>query len=688
MLNVKVLKVIGVLLLWAAPFGSLVWAQTISTTQIDANTQIRNWRLTPLNSGVPVGKANLYTYDNHAIIQNLINSAYKSGLCQVYLPPGIWYTSAGFDIPTCVQLVGVGFGQGTLFGGPSLGTVVQAMPSFTGPSGYPSHFMLSIDGSTTVGPEADTYNAGASWISFDCAGVSGCSGLYVGHANEDVSVHDSVFANYSDFGEYHCGAGLGYSPWLYCGDNGSGPYFNNQLVSYGSWVTASTYPLVIMSSLGNRPWSNYTINNTPGPVSAALVQGVDISMNHIHIENSTNGAVLGPTSGLCAALSTPKCLGLQVATIDHLSLGPTGSGYAVVNQNSISTVITATRTDGQGAGVIDDQRNSVTVPNSYNGWYLIQDSGSCFSFEYCPVFNDNVTLFSPAPTITLRNNTSPFNYDAITETPGGDLQIGGSGGTKNTVFTNGYSVLSMRSGTSNNFNGVNIQSPLGANSGAEPVVNALLASNLFWDTSLGQYRFGNIGGVGYAAAFGSQNGGWGISTSNVTQPGTLTHSQFLANTSVFTNNVGHTLMVPPGSGGAYNATDGGQELQVTGGFATDNISAKSLSLTGITGLTPPVAFSSPGFGIGATSFSCTTGATAGSTCTDSIAMHGVYNAYFLFAPMCQLRGNNSGVPTISSTTYAISSGVMTVTVTITNVTAVAAQASADWCMVAGESGPF
>ena len=585
----------------------------------------------------------------------------------------------------------MGFGQGTKFAptGPVLGTVVQAMPSFTGPTNYPSHFLLYIDGSTTVGAEADTYNVNVHNITFDCAGVTGCSGFYVGHANENVSVHDNVFADFVDFGEFHCGAGLGEAPGMpyqYCGDNGSGPYFNNQLVSYGSWVTASTYPLMIMSSLGNRPWSNYTINTTPGPVNAVTFQGLGLSLSNIHIENSTNGVVMGPTSGFCAGMpGGTKCLGLQVSSVNQISLGPTGAGYAIVNQNSQSTSISQTRSDGQTVALINDQHNSVVVPNSYNGQYYLQDSGDCFSVEYCANFHTdiysdhNILLQSAAPTLTLKNNSGVFPYHAFSENANGELTIGGSGGLRNILLTDGWGVLSARSGASSSYNGANMQSPLLANSGTVTAVNALFGSNVYWDTENSDWKFGNLGGSGYSALWGGQSGGMGISVSSAGQPGTLSNAQFLVNTSLWAKENGHILMVPPGSGGAYAAADSGLELTVIGGISgalTGNAStATALASTpspcgtgfAVNGIT---AAGNGNGGSGClpvdrqwvSAGSCSTANTAGAKCTTTLTWPNSYGGGAYFAT-CILKEPVTGAPYLEG--ISTSSGAQVV-VTISN----------------------
>lgn len=679
-------------------------SQQPTGTKIDANTQIRNWQYTPLNGSLPLGQVNLYTYDNAAIFQNLVNTANQTGLCKVYIPQGRWYVSTGIDVPTCVELYGVGFGQGTLFApnGPILGSVIQAMPSFSGPANYPSQFMLYVDGSPTVnnGVPHDTYNVNIHNITFDCAGLAGCSGFYIGHANEFVSVHDSVMANWSDFGEFHCGAGLGEAaglPYQNCGDNGSGPYYNNQLVSYGSWVTANSYPLMIMSSLGNKPWSNYTINTTPGPVNAITFQGLGLTLDNIHIENSTNGVLMGPTSGFCANMpGGAACRGLQTARLNQISLGPTGSGYVIVNQNTLSTVITDTRSDSQTTALIQDQRNSVTVPNSYNSQYILQDTtGLCFSVEWCAQFQGAITapsilIDSTSPTLTIKQSTSPYAYHTLAEGATGYLSIGGSGGTtRDILFADGDAVISARSAASSSYNGANMQSPLLANSGTVASVNSLFCNNGYWDVNNANFKFGNLGGNGFSCLFGDTLGGMGISVNGATQPGTETYTNFITNTGFWEKANGHVLMAPPGSGGAYSASDSGAELTLLGGGNyTGGMTGDTLLLAGTGGPTS-LSFAAPAFTQGAVSPSCTTGSTAGSTCTDTITMNSTtFKTTLSYAPMCQLRGPFTGVPTIVGTQYSISGSTMTVTVTIANLTGVAASASHDWCMTAGESRTF
>ena len=112
--------------------------------------------------------------------------------------------------------------------------------------------------------------------------------------------------------------------------------------------------------------------------------------------------------------------------------------------------------------------------------------------------------------------------------------------------------------------GLNLQSPLGANSGANADVNALIGSNIYWNTNSSNYTLNNNGGAGYSALWGYIYGGMGISTSNATQPGSVTNSQFLTNTALFVNEYGRTILGDPGSGGAFSATDNGNTLQVNG----------------------------------------------------------------------------------------------------------------------------
>ena len=382
--------------------------------KIDAVFQIKNLFYYDIRSFG--AKGNNSGIDNAAIIQGAINQAWTDGTCSVFVPPQIYYISTGLDLPTCVEFWGVGFGQDSLSGAYAgkVGSVVEAMTGFTGPSGYPSHFIVRIAGSLSVGAEADTYNVHVHDLTGSCGGLTGCSGIYIGHSNEQVEVYNTLWANFSDYGEFDCGAEFNsVTHPTACGSNGGHWMHDNQLASYGSWVTSSTQPLVIAGSFADV-WQRYTINTTPGPANAMYVQGLDLTIERMHVENSTNGLLLGPTSGVCAGPlfgSDPThCHGVQLATISHISLGPTGSGYVVVNQNSVDVQVYTCNSNGQTVGVLYDARNGVTTPNSYLGQYWLDNVGDVFSIDnqmnlHAPIFTGS--------TITMQETASPVCWRGL-----------------------------------------------------------------------------------------------------------------------------------------------------------------------------------------------------------------------------------------------------------------------------------
>src|SRR5665213_3369598 len=590
---------------WVMPSSSPYWYSFISPTSptglppasglipksqyvqgpypISANggggSAVQNYAIS-LNIQTLGGVPNNPTHDNYALIQNTVNQAAVSGICNVYVPAGIWYVSQGINIPTCVKLFGTAsFGQPSSTGGPQYGSVIEAMAGFTGPqfghngvSPYPSNFVLYIDGSTsligypgsTVTNETDTYGAQAFNLDVDCNGIANCGGLFVGHRNENSSFHDLEASNWSSYGYFDCGAGTGGSgpggntP---CGpaggDNGGGPDDRIQLLSFGPWITSATMPAVFLQSF-NRGISDWTINNTPGPIYGMYLEaGPGFYLKSVHFEGEVNGIWNGPTSGLCATMPvTPHCNGSASILIEDVSMngrsdGGSATGAVVINDNVGPGVYNIITYDGGGpaADTLYDVHNGIHVPistSAYLGNYNIDYLGhpqnpNYLNFQTGEFYSQGSIVIesNAAHQFTIQNLTSPFYAHRFFADVSGNLNIDSPGlSPGNWAWSKGFAILSGIGNTSQ-FNGWNIQGVAGASVGvgdSAMIQNELFCGKAYWDTAATLWKFGNIGGSGFSCAWSHQNGGWGITTSNASQPGTLSNTNFLAATHFFVNN--------------------------------------------------------------------------------------------------------------------------------------------------------
>ena len=529
------------------------------TSDIQAQLNAVNGGTLALNIAQLGGTPNSATFDNYAIIQGAVNRAAVTGLCNVYVPPGIWYVSQGINIPNCVKLFGTAsFGQPSSTGGPQYGSAIEAMVGFTGPqyghngvSPYPSHFMLYIDGSTsligypgsTVTNETDTYGAQAFNLDVDCNGIANCGGLFVGHRNENSSFHDLEASNWSSYGYFDCGAGTGGSgpggntP---CGpaggDNGGGPDDRIQLLSFGSWVTSATQPAVLLQSF-NRGIRDWTINNTPGPIYGIYLEaGPGFYMKGVHLESEVNGVWNGPTSGLCATLPTsPHCNGSHSIILENISMdgrgdGGSALGAVVINDDTTDATYNAITYNGGGPAldVLYDAHNGQHIPlttSAYITNYNIDQHGNASNPNYLSQFTGeifstaNIVLESNVnPQFVLQSETSPFFAQRFYADPSGNMDVDSPGSSPgNWNWTKNYAIISGVGNTSE-FNGWNLQGLASATvqgGDAAMTVNAYFGSNLSWQTgTTPAWRWGNDGGTGYSGFMGMQSGRGCIATSN------------------------------------------------------------------------------------------------------------------------------------------------------------------------------
>lgn len=545
-------------------------------------------------------------FDNHSIIQNAMNEAAILQVCDVFVPGEIWYSGYNLNIPTCVKLHGTAsFGQGVENAGPQYGSVIEAMPGFTGPqfgpngaSPYPSHFMLSIDGSdsligypgSTVSNETDTYGAQAYNLTVDCNGVANCGTLFVGHRNENSTFHDIAAENFSTYGYFDCGAGTGGSgpggntP---CGpaggDNGGGPDDRIQLLSFGSWVTSTTQPAVFLQSF-NRGVRDWTINTTPGPVYAMYLEaGPNFYAKAIHIESAHNGIWNGPTGGLCATMPvTPSCNGSKATLIENISMngagdGSSSAGSVVINDNVTSGSYFGITYNGGGAmaNVFNDVHNGITIPLSetaYLGWYNIdeksnpQNPNKLFYLTGELYSQGNVVIESNSnPQLILQSLTTPFYATNFYEDPSGQMNVQCPGTSPCNWYWSHNGATLSGAGNTSQFNGWNIQGLVGAAVQAGDTamsVNSIYGSNLYWQIGpFPVWRWGNIGGVGYSAFLGMRAGQGCIATSSASgSGGSELNTAMLAAIGFCVSPAGNGIF----GSGASTVTDSGNRVQVIG----------------------------------------------------------------------------------------------------------------------------
>lgn len=584
-------------LTYAPPLGSLLVTPIGETAYQSAFTiDIRSLGAMP----------NAPFFNNAAIIQEAVNQAAVSQVCDVTVPGAIWSVGYNINIPTCVKLHGTAsFGQPSEYGGPQYGSVLEAMPGFTGPafgpngvSPYPSHFMLSIDGSdsligypgSTVTAETDTYGAQAFNLTVDCNGVAGCSGLFAGHRNENSLFRDMIAENWSQYGYLDCGGGTGgtgpggNTP---CGpaggDNGGGPDDRIQLVSYGAWVTAATIPAVFLQSFG-RGINDWTINTSPGPIYGMYLEaGPNFYARGVHFESAHNGIWNGPTSGLCATLPvTPHCGGSKATVIENVSMngaadGSSATGSVVINDNTTGASYKAITYNGGGtmANVFSDVHNGINVPlgtTAYLGAYEIDQLGNPQNPNYLWYLTGelysqgSVVVESNAnPQLTVQSLTSPFYASQFYEDPSGQMNINCPGSSPCNWYWSHNAATLSGAGNTAQFNGWNIQGLVGAPvqaGDAAMSVNALYGSNVYWQAGTSPvWRWGNIGGTGYAAFLGMRYGQACIATSNGSGAGgSELNSTLLAAIGLCVEPSGNTIL----GAGATTLTDTGQLLQVNG----------------------------------------------------------------------------------------------------------------------------
>lgn len=488
-----------------------------------------------------------------------------------------------------VHLQGVGNGNPPAFYpggfvGPQ-GTVIQVQAgatddtaqtrpyNFSQPSNStPTFAALQIDGGGN-----DLDGAQITDLTVDCQALPHCTTLYKNHANE-LSWYQRILAlRATDFGFFICGADNNGGSFN-CGGNGAqgdGPDEHLYILVDG----ASQYALGVVQygEGGYKGLLHSTISPTSGGV--VLWQGVLIgyggTWSDIHAEGTINGAFkIGPASGqFCPS----GCNGVFAWHFQDISYtNPPGSTQPALDvydcQNCYMDTIVGSLT---GAGCAIHDTNTNAGLNQCSGprvdWAIFDDSYNIETNDpnFSRVFRQptavngsTFTVFSSvANQLCVQYGLTPFGFNCFTDDVGGNFDITASG-AGNWIFHQPYAVISLN-GNITPLDGLNLQSLLSTpvtGGDAATVQNALLCGNTYWNTTTKLWNIGNIGGTGFACSWESQSGGWALTTSNASQPGTMSNTNFLATTSFFLDNLGHLLL----GSGATAIADSGERLQVVG----------------------------------------------------------------------------------------------------------------------------
>ncbi len=544
----------------AAIVTALLLPQALmSQTQVDTNSQMKNLPVYNVKSFGVLGDSKT---DDTAAIKAALTAVSAKGGGYLFFPYGSYEISAQINIPNGVQIMGLGWSSPPEFG--TFGTTIQANNNFPGNAAFPQNMMLAIDGPT------DTYGAGASNLTVDCNSVPGCGGLYRGHANEQTYFKRINVDNYSSYGFYICGAGENADIPHVCGGStnsgaqGDGPDEDLQFYP-GLASNANTLSVVIRNDLSYRGMYNITINAysdaTHQPTYGGWFSGETYAVRAVHMEGPANGFYLGPLQG---PLCPKNCSGLSNADFSQIDLNTRGGPNTII-LNNIQNV----NLHNIAGTVLNAQfGQNTTSSTGFLGFLALGTSGQVLSND--PNFGMNVTgpgLFNTSlginstttPQFTIQNKTGP-NYPFISQSVGtdGTFSISGGGGTGNWLFTTPQAIFGI--GSTAALSGLNLQSPLVSGTGN---IRGVICSNAGWSNANQNWAINNNGGSDYACSYFPSGGGFAISTSaSVTQPGTVTQTQFLANTRLNLTGAGNLIL----GAGAATTTDSGQALQLKGGL--------------------------------------------------------------------------------------------------------------------------
>ena len=520
---------------------------------VDAVTQVSN--LSYYNAKTFGAKGDGVTDDTAALKKALATVAGQGG-GYLFLPRGTYEISSTLSIPNGVQVVGLGWGNPPEYG--QFGTVIQASHSFPGSAVLPGNMMLTIDGLS------DTYGSGASNLTVDCNNVAGCGGLYRGHANEQTYFKRITVLNFSSYGLYVCGAGENGDAPHVCGGNsnggsqGDGPDEDLQFLT-STAANSNTLPVVLRDVMSYRGLHNVTINTSSSapnqPSYAGWMSGIGLNVRDVHMEGPANGFLLGPQQG---SVCPKNCSGLTLASFDQVDL-TRGGGPAVVLAGAYSLTLSNI------LPVLSYQLNAQNLSSDGPiGFMSVDSHGAVMSND--PNLGSSVpssgttqlTIASTStPHLVLQNTTAPnYPYEGFSMSADGTLTLAGQGGKGDLLFTNPSAVFAM--GSIAPYAGMNLQMPFASGNGW---LRGAMCSNAHWDSGAGNWLISNNGASDYSCLF-FPDGGIAVSSSNtVMEPGSLTNTEFGANTHFRLTGAGNLIL----GQSALNLPDTGQKLQVGGG---------------------------------------------------------------------------------------------------------------------------
>ncbi len=527
--------------------------------QIDAITGIKNLPVYNVKSFGALGDSQT---DDTAAIKAALAAVSAKGGGYLFFPYGSYEISSQINIPTGVQIFGLGWSNPPEYG--LFGTTIQANGNFPGNAPFPQNMMLAIDGPT------DTYGSGASNLTVDCNSVPGCGGLYRGHANEQTYFKRINVVNYSSYGFYICGAGENSDAPHVCGGNstsgaqGDGP--DEDLQFYPGLVSnANTLSVVIRNDLSYRGMSNITINAYSDlahqPLYAGWFSGATYAVRAVHMEGPANGFYLGPPRG---TLCPTNCNGLSNAEFSQVDLNTRGGPNTIVfnsvqnlNLRNITGVVLDTQF-GQNISSVPSYLGFLAV--GLNGQVMSNDPNFGSTAAGPGNFTNSLSIrSSTSPQFVIQNEGGPNSpFMGFTVGTDGSLTTHGQGGTGDWLFTSASAVFGI--GSTAPFSGLNLQSPFTTATGN---MHGVICSNARWVPSADAWGLASDGGSDYACAYFPGTGGFSISASSaVLVPGTITQPQFLANTHLNLTGAGSLILGP----GSAATADSGQTLQVLGGI--------------------------------------------------------------------------------------------------------------------------
>lgn len=506
----------------------------------------------------------------------------------VLMPPGeYWVGSTILLNNTSMRLIGAGWGNGSEYANPTIGTVLKAMPTFvstnTGANFY-KNYVLAIN------CNSDCFDVRGEQMTVDGNGYA--DGLYVGHANEQSGYSYITVDNYlhTGGGLYLCGAGNSptYSASV-CGainggDQGDGPYENLQFYPQTN-ATAASIPIMMVGVLSLKDAGNWTISGTGAatqPSYAGYIGGIGVHLHDIHMEGLQNGFVTGgTTSVLCP--STPVCNGMVALTASNIDLTASSAGasqtFNLYDCQECNFTAIADEASGGKAIYSDFGGSPVTSTDVTVSWlstraaggtYFVLSSDPSWDFHLANtnvVLDHDLQLYNDdSYQLLFKSKTTPFYYMKFFLDPAGTMHVfnDGGNGTGNLSWETPYSWIAMRGNTAIDTS-LFMQSPLEAANG---YIRAIYGQGIYWNHAAANWQTVTSGGTDYSTWYFPSGGGSCLSTTNgLTANQTLTNGQFIANSPfcIF-GQTGNTII----GADAPAQTDDGSALQVDGSLSVLN----------------------------------------------------------------------------------------------------------------------